>query len=273
MDYFDLFAKKAEEATPMNDGDYIEDGLMFCGNCKTPKQTVVNLLDTDKTVFCLCKCQREYEKAVKDARLRQDRLRYADEVRSRGYSVLAWRFESDDGTRPDLMKAAKEYAENFNTYFNNGKGLLLYGTVGNGKSYAANCIVNYLVERGTPAMITNFQAIYNGSLGLFGDKQEYYNSFNKPNLLAIDDLFAERDTTTMAEAVFGIIDARSRENLPMLVTSNIIPEQLKNPGEISKDRIISRILGLCHPFHVVGSDKRRDKMKEEYKKTKEELGI
>lgn len=273
MDYFDLFAKKAEEATPLKDGDYIENGLVYCGDCKTPKQTIVNFLGTDRKVYCMCKCQMEYEKFIKEERRKQDRLRYADDIRARGFINLDMSFEKDDGTRPELMKAAKEYAENFNTYFNSGKGLILYGSVGNGKSYAATCIVNYLVEHGTPAMITNFQAIYNGSLGLFADKQEYYNSFNKPNLLVLDDLFAERDTSTMAETIFGIIDARSREKLPMIVTSNISNDEMKTPKDITKQRIISRLLGMCHPIQVIGDDKRIAKAREEYKTMKGELGL
>lgn len=41
------------------------------------------------------------------------------------------------------------------------KGLLLYGGVGTGKTFAAACIVNALIDTGRPCLMTNFARVLN----------------------------------------------------------------------------------------------------------------
>ena len=42
------------------EGDYMQDGLLYCGVCKEPKQNVYTLPNGKKIVpAILCRCQRE----------------------------------------------------------------------------------------------------------------------------------------------------------------------------------------------------------------------
>ena len=45
-------------------GDYTgENGLLYCGKCKTPKQVRIEINGVNMTPFCMCKCEVEkYEK-------------------------------------------------------------------------------------------------------------------------------------------------------------------------------------------------------------------
>ena len=49
--------EKAKLKIPLEEGDYVgENGLMFCGKCKSAKETIVNILGTETKVRCLCEC-------------------------------------------------------------------------------------------------------------------------------------------------------------------------------------------------------------------------
>ena len=61
-----------------------------------------------------------------------------------------------------------------------------------------------------------------------GDRNAYINSFNSFPLLIIDDLGVERNSEFAREQVFNIIDSRYRSQLPMIVTTNLTMDELKN---------------------------------------------
>lgn len=46
------------------------------------------------------------------------------------------------------MQVAKNYVANWNNMKKNGLGLLLWGSVGSGKSYMAACVANELIRQG-----------------------------------------------------------------------------------------------------------------------------
>ena len=64
----------------------------------------------------------------------------------RDMPAAGWRFESATVTTPQLAKA-RGYAQNWDEFKKAGIGLLLFGNVGTGKSYAAGCIANALIDR------------------------------------------------------------------------------------------------------------------------------
>ena len=103
--------------------------------------------------------------------------------------------------------------------------------------------------------------------------QEYYDSFNDYTLLILDDLSAERKTEYMQEIVYSVIDTRCNSGLPMIVTSNITAQELKNPVDTASERIFSRLLEKCHPIEIKGADRRRQKLKNDFEQTRKLLGI
>ena len=53
------------------------------------------------------------------------------------------------------------------------------------------------------------------------------------------------------------MDERYKANLPLIVTTNLTISQLRNPESVADARIYSRILEMCTPVHVGGSDRRQ----------------
>lgn len=279
----DSLSEEVRKAMQENPNDYIKDGLLMCGNCHTPKQARVTFMGIEKTPFCVCKCEAERKQAEIDAR--QNRMRSEEITRNRynafpdctggGTSeddVRNWTFENDDKQRPDLTEVAKNYVENFETFREKGKGLLIYGTVGTGKSFISGCIANALLDKRYRVLMTSFSRIEHEVFSAY-NKQEYYNGLNNYHLLILDDFGAERSSDYMQEIVYNVIDNRQRAGLPLIVTSNLTADQLKHPQNITAQRIYSRLLKMCHPLHVVGEDRRKQKAVQEFAETKKLLGL
>lgn len=269
--------KRAAAAIKVNEGDYIgDDGLLYCGKCRTPKQTKIELFGQERTPMCLCKCATEKRDAEEAERKRIERLRKIEGMRNAGFpdrEMQNWTFDRDDGTNEKISKVAQNYIENFKTMLSKGKGLLFYGTVGTGKTFYSACIVNALIDKGYPCMMTNFSRLTNTIQGMFDGRQEYLDSLNRYDLLVIDDLAAERDTEYMNEIVQTVIDSRYRAGLPTIITTNLTAEEIKNPADIRKQRTYSRLLEMCLPVEVKGADRRRAKLINDYAELNDLLGL
>ena len=258
------------------EGDYYVDGLLYCGKCKTKKQTRVIFLGKERTPYCLCKCAKERLDQEQAEQERQEFLRRVEFLRKMGFpesDMAEWNFSRDDRSNDKISTIAHKYVENFDKMKERGKGLLFYGTVGTGKTFIASCIANALIDKGVPCLVTNFARLTNTISGMYDGKQEYIDGLNRFRLLVIDDLASERNTEYMNEIVWNIIDARYRSGLPLIITTNLTADELKNPSEVSKQRIYSRLLEMTIPVHVEGKDRRKEKLKEDYKDLQELLGL
>lgn len=266
------FVNGLEKAASINikeeQGDYILDGILHCGKCHTPKQCRVFILDRERTPMCLCKCEVEKRKREEEER---ERIRNIDRIarlRAEAFpesEMQSWTFETDDQSNAKISRIARNYFANFDKMRQDGKGLLLFGEVGTGKTFAAACIANAVIDRGIPVYMTNFARIVNTVQGMFDGRQDYYDSLNRYPLLILDDLAAERKTEYMQEIVYNVIDARYRAKLPLIVTTNLTADELKHPAEITNQRTFSRLFEMCLPIKVEGEDRRRAKLKDTHR--------
>lgn len=274
--FFDKIEASAQQNIKLQEGDYIVDGLLYCHKCHTPKQCRVEVFGRVRTPMCLCKCEVERRDAEEAERKRIERMREVERLRKMGFpesEMSNWTFAADDMENPKISHVAHNYAGNFDKMKERGKGLLLYGTVGTGKSFHAACIVNALIDKGYPCLMTNFARLVNTIQGMYDGKQEYIDGLNKFDLLVIDDLSAERDTEFMNEIIFNIIDSRYRAGLPLIITTNLTADEIKNPADIRKQRTYSRLLEMTIPIEVKGADRRRLKLKNDYDEFSDILGI
>lgn len=252
------------------------DGFKRCAVCGKQLETVVEFMNVKRKVPCVCDCTLKKIEEAKRQEEEQKKKDYIAHMRRTGFSdndFKNWTFENDDMSKPEITSVAKKYVENFKTFKNNGKGLLFYGTVGTGKTYAAAEIANALIDMGKPVLMTNFTRIINKLQSSFEGRQEYIDGLNEFDLLILDDLAAERQTEYVLENVFNVIDARYRAKKPLIITTNLSIEQLKNPENIATARIYDRILERCFPIEVKGASNRRRKIAEEYNETKALLGL
>ena len=181
-------------------------------------------------------------------------------------------FDRDKGYPPELMVKARRYVDNWEQMYQNGMGLLLWGDVGTGKSYAAGCIANALLDRGVSVMMTNFSRILNSLASLqWGDRNKHIDDLNQYSLLIIDDLGIERGTEYVLEQVYSVVDGRYRSGKPLIVTSNLTLQQLREPQDMAHARIYDRVLERCVPIRVVGQNIREQKSAENIRTARELL--
>ena len=257
-------ASEAEKHRTQDERDYRgEDGLLRCWKCGKPKEM---LFDPKlpgweaKIVVAQCDCQIAEMERQEAARKELQRLEKIERLRSAGFqdpAMKAWTFASDDGCNEPLMRKARNYVRNWREMRDQNIGLLLWGTVGTGKTFASACIANELIDHGVPVIMTSFPRVINTLQGMRDSKQQYLDAMNDCDLLIIDDFAVERQTEYAQEIIYEVVDSRYKVGYPMIVTTNLTTSELKNPADVSKRRIYSRLLEMCHPVEVTGGDRRR----------------
>lgn len=259
---------------PKNENTYLgEDGLLYCSKCHQKAETIIKHPFTGEArkVNCRCGCKTDMDE-FKDRQKREE-LERKKRICFAESNMFNWTFANDDGKNGKISNAMKNYVKNFADFRKDGKGLLLYGTVGTGKTYYAACIANALIDEGYNVLMTNFARLTNSIQGTFDGKNEFIDSLQRYTLLIIDDLGAERKSEYMQETVFNIIDARYRSGLPFIITTNLTAEELRKPQEVGYARIYDRILERCFPVPITGESRRNREGKESYFDIKEKLGL
>lgn len=256
-DYMSILAVRAEAENPENPEDYIEDGLLHCGKCHTPKQCRP-FPDKSVAVFCVCRCKEQ-----EDAMLRA--IREADEIMRKRTACFTGfdgikksdcinTFSGDDSPDSDAAKAVRGYVEDINSGW-----LLLCGRTGTGKSFYAACICNELIDRGLSCRFTSISEIAD-ALFAAEEKSEIYAELTRHNLVVLDDLGAERSTEYMKEITFRVVDCLIRANIPVVITTNLSPQEMINANDTDLQRVYSRICKKAIPVPVTGDDRRRKEM-------------
>lgn len=226
-------------------------------------------------VHIMCSCEKKEREAYEKEHKRQEEMRVVEGLRKLSLmddKLSQARLESfketDDNAR--LLKIVRNYIVNFEKMYEDNQGLLLWGPVGTGKSYAAAVIANELLDRRTSVVMTSFIKILK-EVGTFDDDNGKIEKMNQSKLLIIDDLGAERGTDYSLERVYDIIDSRYRSNKPIILTTNLTMEQMKNCDDIRYNRIYDRIFEMCYPVKVNGLSWRKREAASRYAATKQIL--
>lgn len=254
---------------------YDEENFLICGNCNTRKQTEVDLSFLGlgvKRVGCLCVCAKEKEEEEKRRAREMERYNHIKRLKDEGIAdpqYLKASIEKDNGNNPKMSKAVIRYTNKWTDMLEENMGILFYGDVGRGKTFYAGCIANRLIEKGVPVLMTNISALITAITHDFErGKVNILKRVSCVDLLVLDDLGVERDTAYSAEKLQEIIDTRYRSGKPLIVTTNLTPEELKNPTDLRYKRVYDRILEMCYPILVEGTSRRQEKAQSKRKQFK-----
>ena len=256
---------KSADTPSQASGDYINpaDGLKYCGKCHTPKEAFFpenlrrNGMDKHPALCkCAAKARAEKESEEKKEQHRRNVAMLQAEA-FRDIPAALWRFDAVPVMTAQLSKA-KQYVENWDSFKRDEIGLLLFGDVGTGKTYAAGCIANALIDRLESVLFVGMSDVVNRMQGNFGtDRDHYMKSLMRPDLLILDDLGAERNTSFGKERVFDVVDKRLLTGKPMIVTTNIPLSVMKQAADLDDRRIFDRILEVCVPIMFDGDSFRK----------------
>ena len=244
-------SERVREAHPDAADDYTQGGLLYCGKCRSPKQTRIEVAGKVMVVNCICRCRKaELEQEEQDRRQRafDDRVR---RLRAEAFDspyLRACTFERDDSPDTFVSRICRNFADRFEDMGH--KGLLLFGGVGTGKSFYAACIANALLSRGIACRMTTMTAL--------AKEREIPEHVR---VVILDDFGTERDTEYMREAVWDVIDRLYRRQITLICTTNLTAKELKTAEDTHKQRIFSRLYEMCMFYELPGKDRRRERMK------------
>ncbi|MCI9122290.1 MAG: ATP-binding protein [Oscillibacter sp.] len=228
--------------------DFRREGLLHCGSCRTPKQCRVFLGGQERLVGCLCRCGQAQQEAEQAARRRREHLDRVQALRQAGIAdagLQDCRFET--AAESPLIARCRRYVEHWPEARRENLGMLLWGDTGGGKTFAAACVANALIEREVGALITSFPRILAAG---FEERRAFLRTLDHIPLLVLDDLGAERETEAALELVYTVIDQRCKARLPLIVTTNLALKELQQPGDLRYLRIYARVLEMCAPVLV-----------------------
>ena len=268
-----LMAQAQRAGQPENGDYYDSDGFLVCGKCHTRRQVEVNMPDLKAVPFdpkkkvrvkmpvsCRCRAERRYQE---EQMLQQDKDMRAMEAlkrqslmdeRLRDVSFDSFRKTNDNAYN---LKLCLRYANHFDEMLAKNQGLLFYGGVGTGKTFAAACIANHLLNQRIPVIMTSFVKLLESMQGFSEDDSALIARLNRAKLLIIDDLGAERSTDYALEKVYDIVDSRYRAKLPIILTTNLSMTELKESTDIRYTRIYDRIFEMCYPMQFKGQSWRK----------------
>lgn len=270
VNIFDSASIIKQATAPLKTDEYIKDGLAYCNECNEPRRCRIMYQGREYILPTPCRCEDEAFALAERGNAEDKRVKRIAELKKeiKDERYKAMRF---DISRYDVLGFASEYVENFAEYKRENTGLMILGTTGTGKTYAAACIANALVERCVSVYMANILYITGKMMNQFdSERMKYIESLQGYELLIIDDFGVERETSFAMEQTYNLIETRYRSKKPLIITSNLTLQQLKTE-DIGLNRTYQRVIEMCHPVIMSGKSLRTDKANERYLRLKDRL--
>ena len=251
-------------------GDYWRDGLLYCGKCNTPRSCRLALDGGERMVQCACSCDHEAEAAAAE----QARTERIDRLRKRCLPLAemrAARFESADESK--AVTVARRYVDAWEDVRNENIGLLFCGNTGSGKSFAALCICNALIDREIPARYISVPEAVSAMREGGEVRQTLEQHVKSTPLMVLDDFGAESGSDYSQSLVCQLVDLRSRSGKPLIVTTNFPLSMFQGKPDELHARAADRIAGMCVPVSVTGESHRARQAADKLRRAKEILGL
>lgn len=263
--------KKAQENQRKKNSFRDDSGLLRCRDCGKPLEAYIQA--AGKVLPVPCDCDDKAEEARKRAEQREQAEQAAkvSPLYDAGYEGCT--FERDDAPDSPASMLPRAYVEHWTEMEKEGTGLLFAGPLGTGKSFYAAAVVNALRAKGVSALIVTTSRLIN-EVRSSKNPQAVIDDLNKFQLVALDDLGAERDTEYAVEQLENFVNCRDLSGKPLIVTTNLLRKDMDSPTNAAYARVFDRVKRLCcRTIVLTGPSKRIDQARERAKRCKEILGI
>lgn len=205
-----------------------ESGTLVCGRCGRPKEDplgfpIVHWHQVDDI------SAPEETPEERAERIAENRRRcFQGEFMGLSGCV---RSEMAPDTPRELLGVIDAYVADFPANRGIGRGLMLFGPVGRGKTHAAACACNMVLDGGWRCLMTSTRRIRSQVESRYGSLNAVLESLCRNDLVVLDDLFRDRNTEAGNEAVFDVVDALYKMRVPVIVTTNMSRNAVWNPPD------------------------------------------
>ena len=157
---------------------------------------------------------------------------------------------------PDAFNACSAYANDEDLFSKKCNSLIIFGSVGTGKTHLSASIANDFASKGIPTLfgtyIEHLEHIRNEfeSAGA----NAHLNDMKKTMVLVIDDLGKEKRTEWTQQVLFDVINYRYEHLLPVIITTNFDVDGLANHVGAA---IWSRLYEMSGSIVTSGTDYRQ----------------
>lgn len=255
---------------PLKEDEYLgEDGLIYCKNCNTKRQTDILIFGRHQPVMCYCQSQEYHKEEERQRQLEKQRI--VDKLKKAsllGEKYKNTTFENTEMTSKEFEKIysrCKKYCEVADVVLDKGIGIYLFGNKGTGKSHITSCMANELMNKYYTVLYTNFAEISKYIRGTFNKTNEteydFLERLTNIDFLFIDDFGTEIVTKNnqdvwLQEKVFEVVNKRYNNNKPIIFTSNYSLRELIEERGIA-DKTIDRINEICEIMKLEGNSYRK----------------
>jgi DNA replication protein DnaC len=125
--------------------------------------------------------------------------------------------------------------------------LLLEGGYGCGKTHLAAAIANYSVSHGIPTLFITVPDLLDSLRFAYADPEttfeQRFEEIRNANLLIMDDFGTQNATAWAQEKLFQIINYRYTNKLPMVITTNLMLDQIEGRirSRLQDDEFVNHI--------------------------------
>jgi DNA replication protein DnaC len=160
---------------------------------------------------------------------------------------------------PQVVLAARRFADRIDEKLDAGRGLWFMGPVGTGKTTLAMLVSKAALRAGRSVAIYSLPRLLNEIRDTHRAERSHVDLLDRltaVDLLHIDDVGAERTTDWVLEELYSIVNARYEDERSMVITTNILDREAL--CEQITERTVSRLTEMCDELPLIGHDRRMD---------------